>query len=289
MTRVERHDVALAATLHDADRRAGARRPPLASVVAGALRGGRRGDQPAHGIRHRGAPAARRTSTPARRRRTRAGRSIARASDARSRAAPSRVHYLDFDRALHWAAVAPRELPRVLRLSPSRPRRSWSGERARAHLSHHRPLHATEGVVNRLLAERLGVAGRVDFLVPSFVVDRDARRAPARTLTRARRGGLRRVGGAPRRASAIGSAISSAAGSTGRRRTATGARSGGSDSRSGAAARRRPPSGACASTSRRPSCADSPVRSPAVRCTRARWRVSADSRSPEVATSTGLG
>src|SRR4029453_18922993 len=87
----------------------------------------------------------------------------------------SRVHYLDFDRALHWAATMPRELPRMLRAARRAPT-LLVGRTPRAHLSHHRPLHATEGVVNRLFAARLGIPGRVDFLVPSFVVDRDGAR-----------------------------------------------------------------------------------------------------------------
>jgi len=90
-------------------------------------------------------------------------------------AGTSRVHYLDFDRALHWAARMPRELPHVLRIARRVPT-LLVGRTARAHLSHHRPLHATEGVVNRLIAARLGLAGRVDFLVPSFVVDREGAR-----------------------------------------------------------------------------------------------------------------
>jgi hypothetical protein len=51
------------------------------------------------------------------------------------------------------------------------------GRTEKAHRSHHRPLYATEAVVNRLLADRLGWSGRVDFLVPSFVLQRDVARA----------------------------------------------------------------------------------------------------------------
>ena len=80
------------------------------------------------------------------------------------------VHYLDFDRALHWMRRAPRELAAVLRLA-----RRWQvllvGRTAKAHRSHQRPLHATETVVNRLIADALGVTGRVDFLAPSLVLD----------------------------------------------------------------------------------------------------------------------
>jgi len=95
-----------------------------------------------------------------------------------------RVHYLDFDRALHWVDRTPRELRSVMRAS-SRTPALLIGRTIRAHLSHHRPLHATEGVVNRLLAAQLGLAGRVDFLVPAFVVSRDtAKRLLARSRAR---------------------------------------------------------------------------------------------------------
>jgi hypothetical protein len=81
----------------------------------------------------------------------------------------ARVHYLDFDRALHWIACAPRELAAVLRAAASHPV-LLLGRTTRAHRSHHRPLYATESVANTLLAQRLGLEGRVDFLVPSFVL-----------------------------------------------------------------------------------------------------------------------
>jgi len=89
---------------------------------------------------------------------------------------PDHVHYLDFDRAVHWAAYQPRVLKSFVR----RARRYevlLLGRTEKAHRSHHRPLYATEAVVNRLLADRLGWSGRVDFLVPSFVLQRDAARA----------------------------------------------------------------------------------------------------------------
>jgi hypothetical protein len=172
--RVERHDVALAATLHDATgaltpdvRRwlpwlqaryasvAVTTSPPTSPGIVSLLR-----DAGAHG----GTPAAN------------ARGALYRLSVRRALASgASRVHYLDFDRALHWAATMPRELPRVLRAARGVPT-LLVGRTPRAHLSHHRPLHATEGVVNRLLAVRLGIPGRVDFLVPSFVVDRDGAR-----------------------------------------------------------------------------------------------------------------
>jgi len=97
-------------------------------------------------------------------------------------AGTSRVHYLDFDRALHWAASMPRELGRVLRVVRETPA-VLIGRSRRAHLLHHRPLHATEDVVNRLMAARLGISGRLDFLVPSFVLDREC---AARLLARSR-------------------------------------------------------------------------------------------------------
>jgi hypothetical protein len=87
----------------------------------------------------------------------------------------SRIHYLDFDRALHWVAGKPRELAAVLRAARRAPL-LLLGRTEKAHRSHQRPLYATETVVNRLLADRLGWSGRVDFLAPSFVLGRDAAR-----------------------------------------------------------------------------------------------------------------
>jgi hypothetical protein len=94
----------------------------------------------------------------------------------------ARVHYLDLDRALHWLARAPRELAAVLRLAERR-RVLLIGRTPRAHRSHHRPLHATETAASARFAAQLGLGGRVDFLVPSFVVDR---RAARRLLARSR-------------------------------------------------------------------------------------------------------
>jgi hypothetical protein len=85
------------------------------------------------------------------------------------------VHYLDFDRALHWLRVAPRELRAILRLSRRHPA-LLVGRTEQAHASHHRPLWATEVVANRLMAGGLDVRGRVDLLVPSFVVVRSTAR-----------------------------------------------------------------------------------------------------------------
>jgi hypothetical protein len=82
----------------------------------------------------------------------------------------ARVHYVDFDRALHWQRRAPRELEAVLRAARRRPV-LLLGRTPAAHRSHHRPLYATETVVNRLLAERAGLEGRVDLLVPAFLLD----------------------------------------------------------------------------------------------------------------------
>jgi hypothetical protein len=85
----------------------------------------------------------------------------------------ARVHYLDLDRALHWMRRAPRELRAVLRLACRHPV-LVVGRTAKAHRSHHVPLWSTEVLVNRLVADRLGLARAVDVLVPSFVVDRTA-------------------------------------------------------------------------------------------------------------------
>jgi hypothetical protein len=85
------------------------------------------------------------------------------------------VHYVDFDRALHWLRVAPRELRAVLRLSRRHPV-LVVGRTEQAHASHHRPLWATELLANRLMADDLGVRGRLDLLVPSFVLEASAAR-----------------------------------------------------------------------------------------------------------------
>lgn len=80
----------------------------------------------------------------------------------------ARVHYLDFDRVIHWKG---RELASVVRLG-ARHAALWIGRTSKAHRTHHLPLHATETVVNRLFAEELGITGRIDFMVPSFILDR---------------------------------------------------------------------------------------------------------------------
>lgn len=86
-----------------------------------------------------------------------------------------RVHYLDFDRALHWILQSPRELAAVLRRARAH-RTLLVGRTPRAHRSHQRPLWITETGMNAHFGARLGFAGRVDFLVPSFVADQDATR-----------------------------------------------------------------------------------------------------------------
>jgi hypothetical protein len=86
---------------------------------------------------------------------------------------PTRVHYLDFDRALHWIAERPRELEALIQTT-ARHEVVLVGRTARAHRSHHTPLVATETEANRDLATRARMRGRVDFLVPSFVVERQA-------------------------------------------------------------------------------------------------------------------
>jgi hypothetical protein len=94
----------------------------------------------------------------------------------------ARVHYLDFDRALHWVARRPDELAALLRRASRQPA-LLVGRTPRAHASHHEALVATETEANAVLARRLGLAGRVDFLVPSFVLDRAA---TSRLLARSR-------------------------------------------------------------------------------------------------------
>jgi hypothetical protein len=88
----------------------------------------------------------------------------------------ARVHYVDLDRALHWLARARRELEGALRLA-RRHRVLLLGRTHKAHRHHHLPLYATETLVNRLIAVRLGIAGRLDMLVPSFVLERSAAEA----------------------------------------------------------------------------------------------------------------
>lgn len=92
------------------------------------------------------------------------------------------VHYLDFDRALHWVARRPAELEALLARSRRYPA-LLIGRTPRAHASHHEALHATETTAAEAFAARLGLHGRVDFLVPSFVLRRDL---AARLLARSR-------------------------------------------------------------------------------------------------------
>jgi hypothetical protein len=94
----------------------------------------------------------------------------------------AQVHYLDLDRALHWLVRAPRELRAVLRLAPRHPVLVL-GRTGKAHRSHHLPLYATEVLVNRLIATRLGLREPIDVLVPSLILERDL---AARLLARSR-------------------------------------------------------------------------------------------------------
>lgn len=82
-----------------------------------------------------------------------------------------RIHYLDFDRALHWIETRPRELASVLHQAEGHPA-LLVGRTVAAHRSHHRPLFETERVANAAFAARLGTRRRRDFLVPSFVLTR---------------------------------------------------------------------------------------------------------------------
>jgi len=86
------------------------------------------------------------------------------------------IHYLDFDRAIRWARRKPREIAAVLRVA-RRHAVLLIGRTPDAHASHHRPLWATELLANRLMADALGVKGRLDLLAPSFVVDAGRARA----------------------------------------------------------------------------------------------------------------
>jgi hypothetical protein len=67
----------------------------------------------------------------------------------------------------------PRELAGVLRAARRHPV-LLVGRTHAAHRSHHLPLYATETLANRLMCGRVGLAGRVDLLVPSFVLGRVA-------------------------------------------------------------------------------------------------------------------
>lgn len=85
------------------------------------------------------------------------------------------VHYLDFDRALHWARGPMEELEALLARASRHPVMLVGRTRA-AHTSHQEALVVTETETNRYLADGLSVAGRVDFMVPSFILDKDAAR-----------------------------------------------------------------------------------------------------------------
>lgn len=87
----------------------------------------------------------------------------------------NRIHYLDFDRALHWARGPVQELEALLARAAAHP--VWLVGRTRAaHTSHQEALVVTETETNRYLADGLGVSGRVDFMVPSFLLQKDAAR-----------------------------------------------------------------------------------------------------------------
>src|SRR5438874_7770706 len=64
-----------------------------------------------------------------------------------------RIHYVDFDRALHWVRRAPRELAAALRAARRYPMLIL-GRTEKAPRSHHVPLYAAGGIANPLLARR---------------------------------------------------------------------------------------------------------------------------------------
>ena len=74
------------------------------------------------------------------------------------------IHYLDFDRVLHWFWSDPREYDRVLARAV-RGADLLLGRTPKAHRSHQRPLYATETIVNRLFAAQLGWRRPIDFFV----------------------------------------------------------------------------------------------------------------------------
>ncbi|HZP40430.1 MAG TPA: hypothetical protein VFD84_02845 [Candidatus Binatia bacterium] len=168
-------DVALAATLHDPQ---------------GALRGEIEWALPRLAALYRGVAVAASPTTSPRLRALLAEAGVAAPADGGDLRGPlyrrairaalahdaGHVHYLDLDRALHWQRRAPREHAAVVRVARRFPV-LVVGRTPAAHRAHHLPLFATEALVNRLMTARLGIAGRVDFLVPSFVLARDAARA----------------------------------------------------------------------------------------------------------------
>jgi hypothetical protein len=178
-------DVALAATLHD---------PPgaLAELVEDLL--------PAVAATWRGVAVATSPPTSARVRRLLARTGMHAGTPPGNRRGPlyrlslraalatgaARVQYLDFDRVLHWLARAPRELRAALRAATQH-ELLVLGRTPAAHRSHQLPLYATETLVNRIMAARLGVLGRLDVLVPSFVATRAVATA-LRARSRARDG-----------------------------------------------------------------------------------------------------
>jgi hypothetical protein len=172
-------DVALAATLHDPPgalhRELRAALPKLLSIyraVAVAT-----SPPTAGSVKRLLASAGLHAGTPAANRRGALYRLSVRHA---ARSGASRVHYLDLDRALHWLPRHRRELRSALRAA-SRHEALVLGRTPKAHRSHHLPLFATEGVVNRLMSERAGIAGRVDWLVPSFVLTNELARRLVRS------------------------------------------------------------------------------------------------------------
>jgi hypothetical protein len=167
-------DVALAATLHDSS---GALTDPIARAL------------PRLGTLYRGVAVATTPATAPRIVRMLADAGMFAGTSATNRRGPlyrcsirgalasgaASVHYLDFDRVLHWLSRAPREMRSALRVA-RRHRVLVLGRTAKAHRSHHVPLWATETLANRLIATQLGLGRPVDLLVPSFVAARDAAR-----------------------------------------------------------------------------------------------------------------
>src|SRR5581483_10617102 len=131
-----------------------------APAAPGALRARRGGDEPAHRPGAAGVPRPRRgLRGHSRTERPRAPLPPRAAARARLRRRTGTLRRLRPGAALAVLRAAGRRRVLVLGRTPA------------AHRSHHRPLYATETVVNRLLAERAGLGGRVDLLVPAFVLD----------------------------------------------------------------------------------------------------------------------
>jgi hypothetical protein len=180
-------DVALAATLHDPPGALAELLDRLLPALQATWRGVAVATSPptAARMRRRLADAGLHAGTPPGNRRGPLYRLALRAALATGAA---RVHYLDLDRALHWLVRAPRELRAALRLATAH-QLLVLGRTDKAHRSHQLPLYATETLANRLMAARLGVSGRFDLLVPSFVAERAVASRLA-TRSRARDAGV---------------------------------------------------------------------------------------------------